>query len=263
MEDLAGIAKLADSKLANKVYKDAGTDLAKEVGKTAVDIVRAFRLFLAPFQVAANVQIRLEKWLEDARQRVPAERQIDAQANIVASTMDAIRFEDDTSNFKDYYVKLLASCVDRDSRSTLHPAFPGILRDLSPLDAQILRLVGQCYSTFYGEYDCATLLHAETRPTYVLIRHSMGNFAGTTPTLLHESPDYPDPANLERLKLIVSYPADHSLWGYLRQFCRDTLPSEGDSEMIRTSPPPRRVEPVTMRITPFGVRFRQCCDPVE
>lgn len=53
MEDVAGLGKLAESKLANSIYDDGASLAVRELGAVAADVVKTLRLFTAPFQLAA------------------------------------------------------------------------------------------------------------------------------------------------------------------------------------------------------------------
>jgi Abortive infection alpha len=141
MKDITGIGKLANSKLVTKVYDDALTDAAKQAGGLTVDLIKSLRLFTAPLQVASMFQDRLVRWLEEARNRVPHGQQTEAPSALLAATFEAIRFEPDDSELKTLYVELLAACIDKRKRSSLHPAFPHVLRQLSPEDAHLFAIV--------------------------------------------------------------------------------------------------------------------------
>src|SRR5947209_12570144 len=58
--------------------------------------------------------ITFSKSSKSAKRQVPRKRQVPAPGNITASVIEAIRFEDDESELRRYYIKLLASCIDKD-----------------------------------------------------------------------------------------------------------------------------------------------------
>lgn len=48
------VAKIGDSQLANKAYDDLAASPMREGGKAMTDVVKTFRLFLAPIQLLAG-----------------------------------------------------------------------------------------------------------------------------------------------------------------------------------------------------------------
>jgi hypothetical protein len=141
MEDLAGVGKLADSKLVNKTYDDAVSGLARQTGKLATDIAKAMRLFLWPFQLLASSQDRLEKYLEDVRTSVPVENQVDAVPSIAGPVMKALVFLEDENPLVDLYLNLLRRAIDKERLGEAHPAFILIIEQLSPDEALFLSMV--------------------------------------------------------------------------------------------------------------------------
>src|SRR4051812_13989935 len=111
MDDLTGMgkiaeatAKLADSKLATAVYSDALSSAAKDTGRTLTDISKPFRLFLAPFQLAAVAQARFEQWLDSVRCSVPAERQIEVAPSIAGPVLQSLIFLEHGNPLIDLYL---------------------------------------------------------------------------------------------------------------------------------------------------------------
>jgi len=138
MDDIGGLGKLADSKLANKVYDDAGSATAKELGKLGADFTKTLRLFTAPFQLAALAQDRFEVWLNEARSRVPLERQVEAPAYIAGPALRAMLFMEEDNPLASFFVNLLSQAIDKESAGDVHPSFVHILEQISPDEALLL-----------------------------------------------------------------------------------------------------------------------------
>ncbi len=141
MEDLTGIGKVVDSKLAERAYEDVGSSAAKQIGRLAEDSLKAFRLFTAPIQLLASAQDRFERWLEQVRARVPEERQIEAAPEIAGPALLNLRFLDDNNPLSQLYLNLLQLAIDRDNCHKAHPAFLCVIEHLSPDDALLLHLL--------------------------------------------------------------------------------------------------------------------------
>ncbi len=81
-----------------------------------------------------------------------------ARSGIVEPCRFFVAVEDDQSEMRNNYVTLLASMMDRDRQKDVHPAFPKLLRELSPLDALLLQI------TPYGSE--VRLPNGFEKPTY-------------------------------------------------------------------------------------------------
>lgn len=138
MKDLVGIGKVADSKLANKVYDDAGASAAKELGELATDVTKTLRLFTAPFQLAALAQDRFQVWLNEARNRVKKERQIEAPAQIAGPALRAMLFLELDNPLASLFINLLSKAIDKDSIEEVHPSFVFVLEQISADEALLL-----------------------------------------------------------------------------------------------------------------------------
>lgn len=138
MEDLTGLGKLAESQLVNQVYNEAGSPAAKELGKLAADTTKTLRLFTAPFQLAALAQDRFQIWLDEARNRVPSERQIEAPSHIAGPALRAMLFMEAEKPLAKMFVNLLSQAIDKDRVGDVHPGFVHILEQISPDEALLL-----------------------------------------------------------------------------------------------------------------------------
>ena len=133
--DLAGVAKVADSKLANKVYDEGVSPAMRESGLILRDAAKSLRLFLAPLQLLAAWQDRLEAFLERVRNKVPEDRQQDAAPSIALPVMMALRYMEDESILTEMFLNLLARAIDTDRSREAHPGFVKIIEQLSPDEA--------------------------------------------------------------------------------------------------------------------------------
>jgi hypothetical protein len=138
MDDLAGLGKVADSKLANKLYDDAASPAIRELGDAAGDVIKTLRLFTAPFQLAATAQDRFKKWLEQAREKVPEERQVPAESSIAGPVLQSMLFLEEDNPLAEMFVNLLSKAIDKDTKGRVHPGYVRVLDHLSPDEAVLL-----------------------------------------------------------------------------------------------------------------------------
>ena len=136
-----GLAKLGDSKLANKAYDDLLTTPMQETGKGLTDLVKSFRLFLAPFQLLALAQDRLAAFCDGVRAKVPEDRQQQAAPSIAGPILLNLRFMEDENPLTDLYLNLLARAVDKERCQEAHPAFVRIIEQISPDEAMVIYMM--------------------------------------------------------------------------------------------------------------------------
>jgi hypothetical protein len=139
--DLTGVAKLADSKLANAVYEDGLKKTATEAGELGAGLTKTVRMAMQPlFTAIQGAAQRVDSWVAEAVKKVPAERRVDAKPGLLNAAIAAIGVEEDDSALRGNYIRLLASLMDADRQNDLHPAFPRLVQELSPRDAMLLQI---------------------------------------------------------------------------------------------------------------------------
>ncbi len=138
MEIPKNIDKILDSKTIEKIYEEGLSNPTKEVGKLSTDILKTFRLFLAPFQLAATYQDRFERYLTRVREKVPEINQIEAVPEISGPVIQKLRYYNEDNIITELFLNLLARAIDKERLKEAHPSFPFIIEQLSPDEALIL-----------------------------------------------------------------------------------------------------------------------------
>ena len=138
ISDLAGLAKLSDSKLANKLYDDLLSSATAELGETLKEIVAGLRLFNAPLMLAAAWHKRLKTYCDEVISRVPEARRVEAPPEIAGNILQSLTFLPEDNPLKELYLNLLARAIDRERQNEAHPAFVRIIDQLSPEEAMLL-----------------------------------------------------------------------------------------------------------------------------
>jgi len=112
------------------------------VGLLLADLTKTVRSALTPlFTAIQGGANRVNSWVAAAVSQVPPDRQVPAKPALLNAAVAAIGVEEDDSEMRSYYVKLLASLMDRDREKDVHPAFPRLLQELSPLDAMLFQMM--------------------------------------------------------------------------------------------------------------------------
>lgn len=136
MDDLAGLGKIIDSKVAEKVYDDSLARPAKELGSLAADLLH---LIGSPVRLLRTFTDRAEKLVKDAVKKVPADRLREAPANVAGPILEKLRYCEDDSVFREMYLNLLTAAVDGErQQEDAHPEFPDIIGAMSASEAFFL-----------------------------------------------------------------------------------------------------------------------------
>jgi hypothetical protein len=122
-----------------KIYKDGLAPATQETGKLLADVVKTIRLALAPLQIGAALQDRLERFITESIRRVPEERRITPPPQILGPTVEAIKYEPEGTPVDEMFSELLSRSMDSERVSEAHPAYPLLIRQLSPDETRILR----------------------------------------------------------------------------------------------------------------------------
>lgn len=137
------IAEVLDSQTVQRIYEDGVSKPVKEAGELANDTVKALRLLLAPIQIAAGFQDRLEKWINRVIRDIPEENIQPVPSRIGGPIIDGLRYLEDGDDIAEMYLNLLKKAMDKTKIDLAHPAFPQLIGALSPDEALILHCLGQ------------------------------------------------------------------------------------------------------------------------
>jgi hypothetical protein len=150
MEDITGLGKLAESKLANDVYHDGLASATQETGAALTDVAKMVRLVTgSAYAATAFIHERISKFCEKAVSVVPPERRIPVEAAVAGPALLNLRFLEDGDPLAAMYVELLRCAVDRDRVRDANPAFVKIIEQLSPEEVLILNFLrGKSIDTF-------------------------------------------------------------------------------------------------------------------
>lgn len=129
------------------VYQDAIQPAAKEVGKSLQVIGRAVNVALSPIvglvwgaeQIQQFIYQRVGAKLEN----VPPEDIIRPKSHIAVPVVDALRYIGEDIDLSDMYANLLATSMDKKTAYRAHPGFVDIIRNMSPDEAKIIKLLSK------------------------------------------------------------------------------------------------------------------------
>lgn len=127
------------------VYDDALKPAAQESGKTLALIPRTVNAALAPLrqwiaQKEYNVAVT-EKLLAQKLQNIPPEKIVTPEAYVAVPAFQAISYSMDSDTLRNLYANLLANSMNIDKKAFVHPTFVEIIKQLSPIDANVFSLI--------------------------------------------------------------------------------------------------------------------------
>lgn len=126
----------------HQIYLDAAQPTVQEVGKLNGKLVRAINAALSPLDIwimkkeynVAQVKYMLEQKL----QNTPPEEIAPPEAYIAVPTIQALSYSMDSEQLREMYANLLAKSMNVKSKHFVHPSFPEMIKQMSPIDACIL-----------------------------------------------------------------------------------------------------------------------------
>ena len=129
-------------KIGEKVYDDAVSPTAKEVGKLIATVPAAINAALLSLnQWIANRDYALKETrllLEQKLVNVDPEKIISPEPYVAVPALQAISYCMDSDILRNLFANLLAKSMYSDTKELVHPAFVDIISQLSPFDAKVL-----------------------------------------------------------------------------------------------------------------------------
>ena len=129
------------------VYEDVVQPAAREVGKGLQTVAKMIHVVLAPVAGLVWGYETMRDYLGEALARrlkdVPPERIITPQLMIAGPALDALKYAGPDPELRELYANLLARAMDQQTATMAHPAFVEILRQLTPDEARILKLLAR------------------------------------------------------------------------------------------------------------------------
>ena len=129
------------------VYEDVVQPAAREVGKGLETVAKTIRIALAPLAALVWGYEQIGDYLDEALTKrlrgVPRDRIVAPLATVAGPALDALRYAGHEPELRELYANLLARAMDRQTATMAHPAFVEILRQLTPDEARILKLLAR------------------------------------------------------------------------------------------------------------------------
>lgn len=121
---------------------------SKNFGESAVIISKTVKNCLLPLaavnygidKAKAYFEKAFKKDLEEKTQSIPAENIVEPKASIAGPALQGLAFCHEEINLKEMYLNLISSSMNSDTAEDTHPAFVEIIKQLTNLEAHLLKL---------------------------------------------------------------------------------------------------------------------------
>ena len=130
--------KLKDLIPIGKLYDDVAHPALEEVGSVLHNTVKTTRFLFAPIDYLAMQQDRFQNYLRRIGEKVEEQNLVESQPRIVGEVFESLKYTEQESLLTELFINLLANSIDKTKQNMCHPAFPNIIKQLSPDEAVIL-----------------------------------------------------------------------------------------------------------------------------
>ncbi len=194
------IAEQLVSQTAGKVYDDIAHPAIQATGQIVSFIPRSIRVLLGKWEkwiVNGEYAIKeTEKLLEKKLENIPAEKIVEPEPYVAIPAIQQLSYSLDSEELREMYANLLASSMNKDTQSNVHPAFVDIIKQLCPDEAKLLKYLSDNPNQPLIDI---RLRNMKERGYFVKL-HNFTNIADDICENPNEIFSYLD--NLERLKFI-------------------------------------------------------------
>lgn len=138
------ISAATDLAKAVPIYQDLIQPAAQEIGKALGTTAKTINIALAPIsalvwgydEIKSFIEIEVSKKLKN----IPTEDIQQPDPVIVGPLLESLKYCGSKSHLVEMYSTLLATAINSKTRDNAHPAFVEIIKQLTPLDVNIIDL---------------------------------------------------------------------------------------------------------------------------
>ncbi|MGN2337933.1 DUF4393 domain-containing protein [Clostridium cagae] len=132
-------------KIAPDSYNDGIKPTVQEIGKFLARIPKAINAALSPLDIwIANKEYNSDvskKLLAKKLENIDPEKIVSPEPYVAVPALQAISYSMNSNELRELYINLLANSMNSDKKDFVHPAFIEIIKQLSPLDANNLKII--------------------------------------------------------------------------------------------------------------------------
>ncbi len=122
---------------------------AKESGAVLSLIPRTIRAAMLPLEKwVVNREVQLKKLYEamdEKAKAIPPEKLVSPEPYVAVPALQAASYCMDSEDLRDIFAQLLVTAMNEDTKDTAHPSFVEIIKQMSPLEAKLIKDYGICH----------------------------------------------------------------------------------------------------------------------
>jgi hypothetical protein len=139
----ASKATEAADKIAPLVYGDALAPAMRRLGAEIELVPRAIHLALTPLRGLLwgmeQIEAMIATIVANKMKGVDPSKIVEPPLNVVGPAFESLKYAGHDESLREMYANLIASAMNADTRDSTHPAFAEIIRQMTPLDAHVIR----------------------------------------------------------------------------------------------------------------------------
>lgn len=128
-----------------KAYDDLAHPSAKSVGNTISLVPRTIGVWLGKWEkwvINGEESIRLTgQAVQEKAAKIPEEKLTEPEAYVAIPAVQQLSYCYDSEELREMYANLLVSSMNKDTKSSVHPSFVDIIKQLTPDEAKLLHAI--------------------------------------------------------------------------------------------------------------------------
>ena len=137
------------SGVLEKTYEDVVHPSAKSIGNTLSLVPRTVGVWLGKWEkwiLNGEYAIKeTEVLLAEKLKHIPEDKIVEPEPYVAVPAIQQLSYSLDSEELRELYANLLASSMNADKKSDVHPAFVDIIKQLAPDEAKLLRFLSHQY----------------------------------------------------------------------------------------------------------------------
>jgi len=245
------IAKELVAQTAGKTYDDLAHPTAHATGQIVGFIPRTVKVWLSKWEkwiLNGEYAIKeTEVLLAEKLKHIPEEKIVEPEPYVAVPAIQQLSYSLDSEELRELYANLLASSMNVDKKSDVHPAFVDIIKQLAPDEAKLLRSFSYQHVIPLVKIRQKSL---DGKGFTVLEKYHL-NIPNGVLEMPQNTPVYIE--NLMRLQLI-EIPAD-------THYTTESLYTPLETHMVFVGVPSESItyDRKIINVTPFGKQFVRIC----
>ncbi len=141
MDELKVISELIPEDTKKEIYEDGIKPTMVETGKTLSLIPRVVKSALAKVEMwCINREFMVKEFEQELQAKLEkhkSENIVDADPSIFIPSAQAISYNWEKEDIKQLYLNLMASDMDKTKKSSVHPSFSEVIKQMDTIDVKI------------------------------------------------------------------------------------------------------------------------------